>query len=242
MKLILFLSLMTIVRAQEGPSPPLDEEQKKLIADLKVRALQYTKELPEFTCTEVIRKNEDSTGTSHHWKLVDTVHEEITYRGGKEEVKEVSNNGKEVSGRGHVNGLVTTADFAQAIQWVFDPKYEATFQWAKWDSLRGHRVHEIAYVVKPEKSELVVGKKQVKVGLLGVLDVDADTGTLLRIMTVATGLTKNSGVLAHSMEYNFDYAKIGDHYFLVPLKADIQSREGKVMSWNEFDFHDYRKP
>lgn len=229
---------MTIARAQEGPAPLDDGEQKKLIADVKARALQYSKELPDFACTEVMRKNEDPTGTSHHWKLLDTMHEDIIYRGSKEELKEVANNGKKGGGE----SMVSTADFARIVSWIFDPKYNADFQWSKWDSLRGHRVHEIAYTVKPDVSELTVGKKQVKVGMLGVIDVDSDTGSLLRIMVLATGLSKTTGILAHSEEFQYDYSKIGDHYFLLPLKADIQSREGKIMSWNEYEFKGYRKP
>ena len=75
---------MTAAWAQEG-SIPLDEaEQKKLIEDVKAKAQLYSKELPNFACVQVTRKNVDPTGTSRHWKLTETVHEELTYGGGKE--------------------------------------------------------------------------------------------------------------------------------------------------------------
>lgn len=249
MKLIYFFTLTAWailpsarLRAQEGPAPLEDAEQKKLIADVTARALQYSKELPEFVCTQVTRKNEDPTGTSHRWKLTDTIHEEVTFRGNKEEYREVSLNGKKIDGESRHGDLISTASFAEAISFVFDPKYHATFQWAKWDSLRGHRVHEIAWAIKLEDSPLAVGKKQVKTALLGVVDADADTGAVLRIMMIANGLTKNSPLQALTREFHYDFAKIGDHYYLLPLKADIQSRDGKKVMWDEYEFRDYRKP
>ena len=41
---------------------------------------------------------------------------------------------------------------------------------------------------------------------------------------------------------NYEFAQIGDHYYVVPLRADLHSKEGKTMIWNEVEFHDYRKP
>jgi hypothetical protein len=241
-KLILFLTLLNVARAQEGPPPLEDAEQKKLIADVTAHALGYSKDLPDFVCTEVIRKNEDPTATSRRWKLLDTIHEQVTFRGKQEEFREVLNNGKKADSDGKPNWMVSPNDFSDMISWIFDPKYHATFQWSKWDSLRGHRVHEIAYVVKPDDSQLTVGKKQTRVGMIGLIDVDADTGVVLKISMVATGLTKNSPVAAVSREFNYDFAKIGDHYYLLPLKADMQAREGHTLIWNEFEFRDYRKP
>lgn len=242
MKLILFFALLTIARAQEGPAPLEDAEQKKLIGDMSARALQYSKELPDFVCTEIMRRNVDPTATSRHWKLTDTIHEEVTYQGKKEEFNEVLNNGRKTNGDNRPSGLVSPADFADIISWIFDPRYKAVFQWAKWDSLRGHRVHEIAYVITQADSQLTLGKKQTKAGMIGVVDVDADTAAVLKITVVATGLPKKGDVQAASFEFNYDYSKIGDHYYLLPLKADAQSREGHTLTWNEFEFKDYRKP
>ncbi len=231
-----------MARAQDGPAPLEEAEQKKLIGDVSARALQYSKELPDFVCTEIMRHNVDPTATSRKWKLLDTVHEEITYQEKKEEFREVLNNGKKTDSGSRPNGFISPSDFSDFVSWVFDPKYKAVFQWTKWDSLRGHRVHELAYVIPQQESQLTVGKKQTRAQMIGTVDVDADTAALLKITVVAMGLPKKGDVQAASFELNYDYAKIGDHYYLLPLKADAQSREGHTLTWNEFEFHDYRKP
>ena len=81
----------TAAAQNDLPLPPDDPSQKKIIADVGARALQYTKELPDFTCEIVTRRNIDPTGTRQHWKIVETVHEELTFAASKEDYKTLSN-------------------------------------------------------------------------------------------------------------------------------------------------------
>lgn len=230
--------MMMVAWAQEGPIPLEEPEQKKLIEDVKAKALEYSKNLPNFACVQVTRKNVDPTGTSRHWKLTETIHEELTYKGGKDEYTQ---NGKKSGDR--QNGLITASHFAEVISWIFDPKSKAEFQWTKSDSLRGHRTQTIAYKVPPENSQLVLGKKTpFRLAFVGVVDVDADTAAILKINVIAYGLPKNQPISADSEEFNYDFTKIGDHFYLLPLKADLQSKEGKALMWNEVEFREYRKP
>jgi len=245
-KLILFLSLVSAAALwaqEEGPAPLEPEEQKKLIADVKARALQYAKDLPSFSCTEVTRKNLDPTGTSRHWKLTGTVHEEVTEKNGKDSFVELTENGKQAGGENRPGGMTSPADFTDLIAWIFDPESKAEFEWTKWDSMRGHRVHTLAFKLPQANSHFTVGKKSpVKIAVVGTVDVDADTDSIMRIIVLGLGIPKSTGVQSVSQEYHYDFAKIGDHYFLVPLKADLQQRAGKELTWNEIEFRDYKKP
>jgi hypothetical protein len=237
-KLILLIAMIAAAWAQEGPAPLDEPEQKKLIEDVKAKALQYSKDLPNFACVQVTRKNVDPTGSSRHWKLTDTVHEELTYVGGKEEYTQ---NGKKSSDR--QNGLLASSEFGEVISWIFDPKANSEFQWSKSDSLRGHRTYTIAYSVKQDNSQLAIGRKSpFKAPFAGLIEVDADTALILKINLVAYGLPKNFPVSAYSKEFNYDFTKIGDHFYLLPLKADLQSKEGKALLWNEVEFREYHKP
>ncbi len=239
MKLILFLAIIMAAWAQEGPNPLDEPEQKKLIEDVKAKALRYAKDLPNFACVQVTRRNLDATGTSRHWKLTETVHEELTYSGGKEAYTE----GGKKSGENRPEGLIAASRFTEVISWIFDPKNKTEFQWTKSDSLRGHRVQTLAYRVPLETSQLMVGRKApFKASFVGTVDVDADTASILKVAMVAFGLPKTQPVSALSMEYNFDFTKIGDHYFLLPLKADLQSKEAKALIWTEVEFREYHKP
>ncbi|HLX46216.1 MAG TPA: hypothetical protein VKR43_22375 [Bryobacteraceae bacterium] len=225
------------------PLPPDDASQKKIVADVVARALQYSKELPEFACEVVTRRNVDPTGSRQHWKIVETVHEELTFAGNKEDYKTLSSNGKK-GGDSRPTAAVSSADFTNLVAWLFDPKNQTEMTWANWDSVRGHRVHAIGVKLKADRSPFTIGKgkNQMRAGLMGLVYADSDTGSILRIAVAATDIPAKYPTQSVALDLQYDFAKIGDHYFLLPFKAETQSKEGKVLTWNEVDFRDYRKP
>jgi hypothetical protein len=233
----------TAAAQNDLPLPPDDASQKKIIADVAARALQYSKELPQYTCGMVTRRNVDPTGTRQHWKIVETVHEELTFSGNKEDYKTLSSNGKK-NADSRPTSAVSAGDFANLLAWIFDPKAQAELTWSNWDSVRGHRVHAIGVKIKADHSQFTVGKSkgQIAAGMLGMVYADADTGSVMRVAVVATDIPAKYPIQSVTMDFLYDFAKIGDHYFLLPLKAETQSKEGKVLTWNEVDFRDYRKP
>jgi hypothetical protein len=226
----------------DAPPNPDDASQKKIIADVTALALRYSKELPEFTCEQVTRRNIDPTGTRQHWRLAETIHEQLVFSGNKEEYKTLSTNGKK-SGDNRPNGAVSGTDFAKLIDWIFDPQVQPELTWSNWDSVRGHRVHALGVKVKADHSQFTVGKgkSQIPAGLLGLVYADSDTGAVMRIAVVATDIPTRYPIQSITMDLQYDFAKIGDHYFLLPLKGEMQSKEGKTLTWNEVDFRDYRK-
>lgn len=231
----------TAVAQNDVPLPPDDASQKKIVADVIARGLQYSKELPAFTCEMVTRRNVDPTGSRQHWKITETVHEELTFSGNKEGYKTLSSNGKK-GGDNRPTGAVSASDFTNLMSWIFDPKSQAELTWSNWDSVRGHRVHAIGVKIKADHSQFTVGKGkgQITAGLLGLAYADSDTGSIMRIAVVGTDVPAKYPVQSVTMDLQYDFAKIGDHYFLLPLKAETQSKEGKTLIWNEVDFRDYR--
>ena len=228
----------------DAPLPPDDASQKKIVADVAARALQYSRELPEFACEVVTRRNVDPTGSRQHWRISETVHEELTFSGNKEDYKTLSANGKKGGGDGRPTGAVSASDFANLVAWMFDPKYQTEMTWTNWDSVRGHRVHAIGVKLKADHSPFTLGKgkNQITAGLMGLAYADADTGSILRIAVAATDIPAKYPIQSVAIDMQYDFAKIGDHYFLLPLRAETQAKEGKTLTWNEVDFRDYRKP
>jgi hypothetical protein len=233
----------TAAAQNDLPLPPDDASQKKIIADVAARALQYAKELPEFTCEVVTRRNIDPTGNRQHWKIVETFHEELTFAGNKEDYKTLSSNGKK-GGDSRPTAAVSASDFANLVARIFDPKAQVEMTWSNWDSVRGHRVHAILAKLKADHSPYTVGKgkSQITVGMQAMVYADSDTGSVMRIAALATDIPAKYPIQGVSMDFQYDFVKIGDHYFLLPFKGETQSKEGKVLTWNEVDFRDFRKP
>ena len=225
------------------PNPPDEGTQKKIIADATAKALAYSKELPDFVCRQVTRRNEDPKGTNQ-WKTVETINEQLTFLGRREDYRTISINGKKAGGESRA-AIMKSSDFAEYLGWIFDPKAKAVIAWSQWDALRGHRVHVLGYSIKPENSQWVLSKgkgQQVTAGIFGVIDVDSETGAILKVGLIATDVPASFPIQGSAIEVNYDFAPLGEHYFLLPLKADLHSKEGKAMIWNEVEFHDFKKP
>jgi len=240
-KLSIFLLLAMAGAAFAQDSDPDAAAQKQIIADVRAKAIEYLKNAPNFSCTQVMRRNVDASGTNTKWKLVDTIHERLTVIGQKEEYEVLSIGGKKPGNpENRPPGLMSLAEFNALLADVFDPKAKADFSWGKWDSLRGHRVHQIAYKVVKENSALTIGKKDLTVGMIGLIFADADTGEVLRISNITTDIPSKYPVQAVSMDLNWEFMKLGEQLALVPIKADMHEKDGKSLVWNEIEFRDFK--
>lgn len=228
-----------------GP-PPLDEAaQKKLIEDTIVRAHAYVKELPDFVCTQVTRHNEDLKSTNQ-WRTLETVNEQLSFIGGKQQYEMIHVNGKKANeNASRPAWVMPMSDFTKFLQWTFDPKSQAEINWSNWDALRGHRVHLLGFKVTKEHSPWTVQKgkgEPIQTGFFGVVNVDSETGAILKLGVIATDLPKTYPISALSLEMHWEFAKVGDHWYLVPFRAEEHTKEGKMLTWNEVEFRDYHKP
>lgn len=249
-KTILFASLLLAAayaqrEQQTGPNPPDEPSQKKIIEDTVAKARAYQKELPDFVCSQITIRNEDPKGMNQ-WKMLGSTNEELTFLHGKEDYKTLAVNGKKVSSEpNRPNVILDASDFTTNLNWTFDLTSEAQISWSNWDALRGHRVHVLGFRVAKEHSKFTVGKGKLQIssGFFGVIDVDADSGAILKLGIVATDLPATYPMQAFSLELNWDFAKVGDHYYVLPYRADQHYKEGKKsLVWNEIEFRDYRKP
>ncbi len=230
---------------QTGPNPPDEPSQKKIIDDTIAKARAYEKELPDFVCSQVTIRNEDPKGTNQ-WKMLGSTNEELTFLHGQEEYRTVAINGKKVTGEsGHAASVLTANDFATYLHWTFDTSAATEISWSSWDALRGHRVHVLGFRVQKDHSQLTVGKGKnaIPSGFFGVINVDADSGAILKLGLVPTDIPPTSPMQAYSLELNWDFAKVGDHYYVLPYRADQHYKEAKkTLVWNEVEYRDYRKP
>lgn len=227
----------------DAPLPPDEAEQKKIIADIKAKALEFDKNLPDFACTQLSRHSIDAK-SMNQWKTLETVKEQLRFVHHTEEYKLLSQNGKPASGsEKRPSNLVSIKEFSDVLQHVFDPKVKAEFAWTQWDSVRGHRVHVLTFGLKKENSTFTVGKsKGIGAGLAGFIYADSDTNQIVRIILAATEVPANFPIQGTSMDMNYEYARIDGKIYVVPYKADLRWKEGKTQTWDEVELKEFKKP
>jgi hypothetical protein len=227
------------------PPPPSDEEQKKIIEAARDYALNYTKGLPNYLCTQVTRRFVDPTGTES-WIGQDTLTARLSYVDKHENYKLVLVNNKAVTGDmplEAVGGATSTGEFASMLYEIFDPATETQFWWDHWAKLRGNVAYVFAYRVSKERSKWHVTyqkSEDIVPAYHGLVYIDMNTGVVLRLV-MKPDVPASFPIQDVSDTLDYDLASIGSNQYFLPLRAEVRMREGKFLSKNEVEFRLYRR-
>ncbi len=230
-----------------GPPPPDSIEQKKILAEITEGARNYVKGLPNFICLQVTRRYGDASGLEN-FRLIDTIAERLSYFEQKEDYKVVSINGVPVTGNvkhEQKNGASSSGEFGTMLKEIFDPQTETEFNWERWATLRGKRMYVFNFHVRQLHSQYTIYSEAVQrtviAGYHGLVYADRDTKMVMRIKLEVENLPVDFPVQSVDLDMNYDFTKISGQPYLLPLKSEIRSREGKFLVKNEVEFRLYNR-
>jgi hypothetical protein len=234
--------------------PPSAEEQAQVLHEVREYALSYSKNLPDFICTEVTRRygalppgtrGWGSPGDDPRWQALDTLTKRLSYFNQREEYKTILHNSTPVSEQGKsVGGAESFGDFGTMLREIFEPSTEARFEWDHWGTLRGQRVMEFAFRVKQERSQysiVVDNTRHIIVGYKGTIAVDPTTHAIMRIVVEAENIPPDFPVKSTKDILDYEYQDISGQTFLLPLKSTMTGNMGDYLSKNDKEFRIYRK-
>ncbi len=230
-----------------GPPPPDSIEQKRILAEITERARNYIAGLPNFICLQVTRKYGDVSGLENY-RLLDTIAERLSYFEQKEDYKVVSINGIPATpGAKHEqkNGASSSGEFGSILREIFAPETETQFDWERWATLRGKRMYVYNFHVSQLRSQYSIYSDEVKrtviAGYHGLIYADRDTKMVMRVKLEVEGLPVDFPIQSVDLDMNYDLTKISGQEYLLPLKSEIRSREGRFLSKNEIEFRMYNR-
>lgn len=223
--------------------PPSLAEQRRVIEQAREYALSYTKHLPDFICTQVTRRYVDPNGLEF-WQQADVITARLTYFEQHEEYKVVLvNNRVTEASMDSLGGATSTGEFGSMLRELFEPETQTEFQWERWATLRGRRAHVFSYQVAQPRSHWHVNyQKRIEIvpGYRGLVYVDRDTLSVLRI-TLEALLPPSFPLQQAASTLDYDFAEISGGLYMLPLKAVVRMREGRLLLKNEVEFRLYRK-
>jgi len=230
-----------------GIPAPDSIEQKRILAEITENARNYSKSLPNFICLQVTRRYGDNSGLENY-RLIDTIAERLSYFEEKEDYKVVSVNGVPVTGgvkHEQLTGATSSGEFGSMLKEIFSPETHTEFSWERWATLRGKRMYVFNFHVTQANSKYTIYSDSVKrtviAGYHGLIYADRDTGMVMRIKMECEGLPLDFPVQSVDLDMNYDMAKISGVSFLLPLKSEIHSREGRFLVKNEVEFRLYNR-
>lgn len=225
-----------------SPSP---EELKKILAEITERALDYTKNLPNFICAQVTTRSFDPSGTES-WRQQDRIQEQLSYVDGKEDYKVVLVNNLPVANMKHeqLGGITSSGEFGTMLYQIFAPQTETKFDWERWATLRGKRMYVFSFRVAQPNSDYSIfhqaSGRTIVAGYHGLVYADAESKQVMRIKMDCDGL---EGFPINQVGLTLDYAptKISEQSFVLPMAAEVRSRDGRALAKNTMQFSLYRK-
>jgi hypothetical protein len=230
-----------------GIPAPDSIEQKRILEEITENARNYSQNLPNFLCLQVTRRYGDNSGLENY-RLIDTIAERLSYFEQKEDYKVVSVNGIPVTGgmkHEQLTGATSSGEFGSMLRDIFSAGTETEFNWERWATLRGRRMYVFNFRVHQSRSNYSIYADSVKrtviAGYHGLIYADRETGMVMRIKMECDGLPLDFPIQSVDLDLNYDFTKISGREFLLPLKSEIHSREGKFLVKNEVEFRLYNR-
>jgi hypothetical protein len=226
-------------------APPPQEEQKRALEEAREYAMAYSKNLPNFICTQVTRRYIDPSGLEF-WQQQDVITTKLSYFEQKEDYKVVMVNNRVTDNLKYdqVGGATSSGEFGSMLKELFAPETQADFKWDRWGKLRGRIVHVFTYKVEQARSRWSINydhKMEIIAGYTGLIYVDRDSPVVERITLNAQDIPVSFPIQQASTVLDYDTAEISGQPFILPLRAEVRMREGKMLSKNEVEFRMYRK-
>jgi hypothetical protein len=243
---------------QPGPPPqappPSALEQAAIMDEVRKYALSYSRQLPDFICTQVTRRfAAPAPGTrgggradsEPSFQLLDTLTSRLSYFEQKEDKKLVLiNNTLTTQDYKTLGGSTSTGEFGSMLRDIFEYGTQAHFEWDHWATLRSRLAMAFAYRVEQARSQWHINfdrRLDIVPAYHGLVYVDDKTHEILRVTLAAEGIPADFPVKVADTTLDYNYQDISGHTFLLPYTArTLMSAEG-YLTRNDEEFRIYRK-
>jgi hypothetical protein len=242
---IILLGAFCAALAQtNSSSTPRAEEQKLFIDDARVHALQHENTLPDFVCTQTTRRFESVSERS--WQPIDVIVERLTYFDHREAYKLLTLNGQPANlAHERLTGTSSSGEFGSLKKAIFLPETETEFEWHDWTMLRGKTMQVYAYQVRAFQSKYHIAVPEKSLDFVapyhGFIYIGHQDHFVYRVTLHADGIPSDFPIRDVEISLDYDYTRIGDADYLLPLQFELSSREGDRLVKNYVDYSNYQK-
>jgi hypothetical protein len=230
------------------PKPPPDSvEQGRILDEMREYVMNYTKNLPNFICVQVTRRDIDPSGKGTAWYHRDTITTRLSFDGQKEDYQVALVNNQPVTNMKmeQLGGTVSAGEFGTMMKDIVQPDSNARFAWDHWATLRGRPTYVFAYDITQPYSKYRIEETDTKESIVpayrGQLYIDRDTKMVTKVTLNPYNIPADFPIRDVHVTLDYDFAKIGDADFMLPVKAVLTSRASRFATKNEIEFRLYRK-
>ncbi|MDX2151976.1 MAG: VWA domain-containing protein [Bryobacteraceae bacterium] len=232
------------VKVEATGAGPDAAERERILEDVRLFALSYTKRLPNFRCRQVTRRLVGAGKKGEPEKESDVIVEQLTFENGRETYATLEINGeKSDRDREEWTGVRSRGEFGTLLRAVFKPETQAKFAWEGWTMLNGERHHVFRFDIAEDKSFFVFnhnGRQEVA-AVTGRVFVEEVNTSVTRLQVEGDIANRKFPIQSPSLALDYGPIRIGDFDHTLPVSSVLQLKQGKRLVRNEAVFRDYRK-
>jgi len=251
------------LKAEEAPVPtaalePSEEEKEKARAEAFARlpfleqaryfALEYADNLPDFMATQLVTRYAQKPGDKD-WKKEDTLEIELSYRikGGEKYLLTKLDGKPSRLKYENLGGSTSTGEFGTLLAAAFAPQSKAEFKEIRKETFHNRQTVVYDFKVKKAFSANQITDKStfqtVTAAYQGTVWIDTETKRALRIEQAAEGMPANFSITLAEYSVEYDWVKIADQPYLLPVRAEMLLGSDRERSYNRnvIEFRNYRK-
>ncbi|HKE28792.1 MAG TPA: hypothetical protein VKB88_40860 [Bryobacteraceae bacterium] len=229
--------------------PPSNEEQGRIIQDVREYALNYSQNLPDFICAEEVKRYESPRahkGDNPAWRLGDTLLIKLSYFKQKEDYKLNTINFKPTDlDYEKVGGAKEFGSFGTLMRGIFEPASQAQFEYDHTSQLADRGVVlAFRYSIDLEHSnyELVwENSRRIRTAYSGMVLVSRDTHQVMRVTVEAQNIPADFPIKAAKTQLDYDWSELSGQKFLLPSTAQVIMAGDDRLTKNDERFVVYRK-
>jgi hypothetical protein len=226
------------------PSPD-SIEQGKILSDVRDYALNYTKQMPNYLCVQVTRRDVDPRG-GDNWYHIDTITTRLSFFEGHEDYKVVLVNNQPVNNLSmeKLGGTISEGEFATMMKDIFSPESQTRFEWERWATLRGRRNYVFSYEIDKLHSRYhIIADRTLDIipPYRGLIYIDKETTMITRLTLNPYDIPITFPIRDVKTVLDYDYTKIGDNDYMLPLHAQVVAHRSDQSTRNDVEFRLYRK-
>ncbi len=221
-------------------------EETTAIQAVREYALNYTKRLPNYTCTLTTRQTSRQPNVIPSIRTIVT-EEQLSFVDRKEIRKITRVDGRALSPQeaGDEPAGMSRGEFGNLLDIIFEPATGADVRRDRSATLNGRRVDVFAFHVPQSRGYVLTGSKgDVQVPFEGFVVADAQTHAVLRIQMRCTMIPDNSDIRTVDLTLDYKAARVAGREFILPsnfllhylnYREDRQhTNEGRYTGYRQF--------
>ncbi len=205
---------------------PLEPVPPGFLEGARQTALSYSRQLPDFLCTETVRRSQ-AYGPTGDFRNIDALTLQVSYFQLHESYKLVARNNHPTQPNVEaLAGAYSEGEFGSKLRFIFDPESKTEFHFLEEKSVAGRRAAVYSYRVERANSrfELRVPSQSVIAGYHGQVFIDVATQVTLRIEEVLD-IPEGFPIQESRSTVEYGFVDVAGRKSLLPVHSETLSTD-----------------